>query len=89
MTSALSQALQEACDDLYCAPLDVVAQANVRGLLVQTVASTDEREFAREVRMAVIALRHNPDINVWRVLLALLDPAFALARLDNQPNIAA
>jgi len=89
MEYALSQALQAACDDLYCAPLDLVAQANVRGLLLQTVASTDEREFAREVRMALIALRRNPDINVWRALVALLDPAVALARLESQPTIAA
>ena len=43
MPDTLSHQIQEACDDLYCSPLDPVAQANVRDLLQQSTPALDER----------------------------------------------
>ncbi|CAN5517877.1 hypothetical protein BH09ACT8_BH09ACT8_53150 [soil metagenome] len=86
MADPHSKQIQEACDDLYCAPLDPVAQANARDVLLHTMPAHDERTHARRIRIACDELHDDPDdINARRALLALLDPAATAAR-QNHPT---
>ncbi|WP_099020920.1 hypothetical protein [Mycolicibacterium palauense] len=75
MADALSHQIQEACDDLYCSPLDPVAQANARDLLRRSTPAMDERTLARRIRIACDELHDDPDdFDARHTLLALLDP---------------
>lgn len=78
---ALARQIKIACDDLYCAPLDPVAQANARDVLLRTMPTLDEGTHARRIRIACDELHDDPDdIDARRALLALLDPAAAAVR---------
>ncbi|GAT01227.1 hypothetical protein [Mycolicibacterium fortuitum] len=78
--------IQEACDDLYCAPLDPVAQANARDLLARLTPVEDERATRRRIRIACDELHDDPnDIDARRALLALLDSISTASR----PNVGA
>jgi hypothetical protein len=67
--------IQLACDDLYCAPLNPVAQANVRDLLLRSTPAADDRAQARRIRIACDELHDDPtDLDARRTLLSLLDP---------------
>ena len=57
MPDTLSHQIQEACDDLYCSPLDPVAQANVRDLLQQSTPALDERTLAARPRVERVDVR--------------------------------
>lgn len=71
----IAHQIQLACDDLYCAPLDPVAQANARDLLLRSTPVPDERDVARRIRIACDELHDNPaDVDARRTLLALLRP---------------
>lgn len=75
--------IQEACDDLYCAPLDPVAQANAREVLLQATPPHDERTRARRIKVACDELHDDPaDLDARRALLALLEPSAAAFRPD-------
>lgn len=67
--------LQEACDDLYCAPLDHEAQEQVRDLLLRTTPSLREvRLRARRIKVACDELHDDPDdLDARYTLLSLLD----------------
>lgn len=67
--------LQEACDDLYCAPLDRQAQEQVRDLLLRTTPSLHEvRLRARRIKVACDELHDDPDdLDARYTLLSLLD----------------
>lgn len=67
--------LQEACDDLYCAPLDREAQEQVRDLLLRTTPSLHEvRLRARRIKVACDELHDDPDdLDARYTLLSLLD----------------
>lgn len=81
MADPHSKQIQEACDDLYCAPLDPVARANARDVLLRTMPALDERAHARRIRIACDELHDDPsDLDARRALLALLDPAAAAVR---------
>ncbi|MBY0285648.1 MAG: hypothetical protein K2X52_00635 [Mycobacteriaceae bacterium] len=78
MADPHSKQIQEACDDLYCAPLDPVTQTNTRDVLLRTMPALDERTHARRIRIACDELHDDPDdVDARRTLLALLDPAAA------------
>lgn len=67
--------IQVACDDLYCAPLDPVVQANVRDILLSLTPPANDRDIARRIRVACDELHDDPtDIDARRTLLALLTP---------------
>ena len=91
MPDTLSHQIQEACDDLYCSPLDPVAQANVRDLLQQSTPALDERTLARRIRIACDELHDDPfDMNARAALLKLIvddspeaDAAFTRALAEN------
>lgn len=75
MADALTHQIQLACDDLYCAPLDPVVQANVRDILLRLTPPANDREIARRIRIACDELHDDPtDIDARRTLLALLTP---------------
>ncbi len=75
--------IQEACDDLYCAPLDPVAQAAARHILLQAIPPLDERTHARRIKIACDELHDDPsDLDARRALLALLDLSAAASRPD-------
>ncbi|KAA1250195.1 hypothetical protein F0Q45_10965 [Mycobacterium simiae] len=78
MADAVSHQIQVACDDLYCTPLDPVAQANAGDLLLRLTPAADERDIARRIRIACDELHDDPaDLDARRKLLALLNPAAA------------
>lgn len=80
MADPHSRKIQEACDDLYCAPMDPVAQANARDVLLQATPPMDERDHARRIRIACDELHDDPaDLDARRALLALLDFSAAAA----------
>lgn len=65
--------IQLACDDLYCAPLDPVAQANARDVLLRLTPPADERDIARRIRIACDELHDDPtDVDARWTLLVLL-----------------
>lgn len=68
--------IKVACDDLYCSPLDPVAQANARDLLRQSTPALDERNLTRRIRIACDELHDDPpnDLDARHALLALIDP---------------
>lgn len=67
--------IKVACDDLYCSPLDPVAQANARDLLRQSTPALDERTLSRRIRIACDELHDDPnDLDARHALLALIDP---------------
>lgn len=75
--------IQEACDDLYCAPLDPVAQANARDLLARLTPAEGERATRRRIRIACDELHDDPnDLDARRALLALLDSVSAASRTN-------
>ena len=75
MPDTLSHQIPEACDDLYCSPLDPVAQANARDLLRQSTPALDERTLSRRIRIACDELHDDPnDLDARHALLALIDP---------------
>lgn len=75
MADTLSHQIREACDDLYCSPLDPVAQANARDLLRQSTPALDERTLARRIRIACDELHDDPnDLDARHALQALIDP---------------
>lgn len=75
--------IQMACDDLYCAPLDPVAQASVRDILRQSAPQVDARVLARQIRIACDELHDDPDdLDARLALLALIDPTPLAARVD-------
>lgn len=75
--------IQEVCDDLYCAPLDPVAQANARHVLLEATPPPDERSRARRIKIACDELHDDPtDLDARRTLLALLDLSAAASRPD-------
>lgn len=79
--AALAHQIKIACDDLYCAPLDPVAQANARDVLLRAMPALDEGTHARRIRIACDELHDDPDdVDARRTLLALLDPAAAAVR---------
>ncbi|QIV79622.1 hypothetical protein [Mycolicibacterium frederiksbergense] len=83
MTDALTHQIKVACDDLYCAPLDPVAQTNVRHVLLQATPPLDERAHARRIKIACDELHDDPtDLDARRTLLALLDLSAAASRPD-------
>lgn len=83
MAETLAHQIKVACDDLYCAPLDPVAQANVRDVLLQATPPLDERTHARRIKIACDELHDDPtDLDARRTLLALLGPSAAASRLD-------
>lgn len=87
MPDTLSHQIQEACDDLYCSPLDPVAQANARDLLRQSTPALDERNLTRRIRIACDELHDDPnDLDARHALLALIDPT---ASALNRPTVAA
>lgn len=87
MPDTLSHQIQEACDDLYCSPLDPVAQANARDLLRQSTPALDERALSRRIRIACDELHDDPnDLDARHALLALIDPTFPAA---NRPGVTA
>lgn len=70
--------IQVACDDLYCAPLDLVAQANARDILLRSTPPAGERDIARRIRIACDELHDDPtNLDARRILLALLRPTVA------------
>lgn len=72
--------IKVACDDLYCSPLDPVAQANVRDLLRQSTPALDERNLTRRIRIACDELHDDPNnLDARHALLALIDPAASAA----------
>jgi hypothetical protein len=76
VATPLSRQIQLACDDLYCAPLDPVVQANVRYLLLRSTPAADGRAQARRIRIACDELHDDPtDLDARRTLLNLLDPS--------------
>ena len=87
MPDTLSHQIQEACDDLYCSPLDPVAQANVRDLLQQSTPALDERTLARRIRIACDEPHDDPnDLDARHALLALIDPTSPAA---SRPGVTA
>lgn len=73
MADELAHQIQLACDDLYCAPLDPVAQANARDVLLRSTPPADERDLARRIRIACDELHDDPtDVDARWTLLALL-----------------
>lgn len=86
MADTLAHQIQEACDDLYCTPLDPVIQANARDLLARLTPAEDERATRRRIRIACDELHDDPnDLDARRALLALLDSISAASR----PNVGA
>ncbi|MFN6548578.1 hypothetical protein [Mycolicibacterium nivoides] len=86
MAETLAHQIQTACDDLYCAPLDPVAQANARDLLARLTPAADDRATRRRIRIACDELHDDPnDIDARRALLALLDSISTAIR----PNVGA
>jgi len=81
MADTRSRQIQEACDDLYCSPLDPVAQANARDVLRQSTPAMDERTLARRIRIACDELHDDPnDLDARQTLLALIDPTSSATR---------
>lgn len=75
MADPPSTQIQVACDDLYCAPLDPVVQANVRDTLLRLTPPANVRDIARRIRIACDELHDDPtDLDARRTLLALLAP---------------
>ncbi len=83
MADTLANQIKVACDDLYCAPLDPVAQANARHVLLQATPPLDERTHARRIRVACDELHDDPaDLDARRALLNLMGPSAAAFRPD-------
>lgn len=67
-------AIQLACDDLYCAPLDPATQAQAREVLLQSTPPAGEPQTrTRRIRIACDELHDDPtDLDARYALLDLL-----------------
>lgn len=64
MADALAHEIQLACDDLYCAPLDPVVQANVRDILLRLTPPANDRDIARRIRIGATSSTTTPQISM-------------------------